>query len=59
MTHPLQPARDAVAARLRASAPGQPDEARILAEADKVRDGERDASWGMKAAVAKQESERG
>jgi len=50
MTHPLQPARDACAARLRASATGQPDEARILAEADMVRDGERDASWGMKAA---------
>lgn len=48
----LQPARDACAARLRASAPGQPDEALILAEADMVRDGERDASWGMFHEVA-------
>jgi hypothetical protein len=50
--HPLQPARDACATRLRTSAIGQRDEARILAEADKVQAGERDGSWGMKHAAA-------
>jgi hypothetical protein len=43
----MTPARTTVAARLRASAPSRPDEARILAEADRVETGEPDGSWAV------------